>query len=116
MTAMVTDFNNDGWPDIYVACDSTPSILYRNNKDGTFTDMATERGVAYSEDGTEQAGMGLAIVDYDGDGSTDIVKTLFADDMPALYQNDGGGYYADMAIPARPACRHQICPVGHRAR
>ena len=61
MTAGLLDFNSDGWSDIYVACDSTPSILYRNNKNGTFTDLATERGVAYSEDGREQAGMGLAL-------------------------------------------------------
>ena len=60
MTTIVTDVDEDGWPDIYVACDSTPSILYRNNHDGTFTDMAVERGLAYSEDGREQAGMGLA--------------------------------------------------------
>ena len=100
MTAVAMDFNNDGWEDIYVACDSTPSILYRNNKNGTFTDVATERGVAYSEDGREQAGMGLAVADYDGNGAVDIVKTLFADEMPALYRNDGQGYFTDMAIAA----------------
>lgn len=100
MTAIATDFNDDGWIDIYVACDSTPSILYRNNKNGTFTDLATERGLAYSEDGREQAGMGLAVADYDGNGALDIVKTLFADDMPALYQNDGKGYFVDMSVAA----------------
>ena len=100
MTATVTDFNEDGWSDILVICDSTPSILYRNNKNGTFTDVAVERGVAYSEDGREQSGMGVAIVDYDGDGALDMVKTLFADDMPALYKNDGAGYFADVSVPA----------------
>ena len=100
MTAIVTDVDEDGWPDIYVACDSTPSILYRNNHDGTFTDVAVERGVAYSEDGRQQAGMGLAAADYDGDGHLDIVKTLFADEMPALYQNDGEGYFTDMSVAA----------------
>ncbi len=100
MTAAVHDVDEDGWPDIYVACDSTPSILYRNNQDGTFTDMAVERGVAYSEDGREQAGMGVAIADYNGDGKLDIVKTLFADEMPALYQNDGEGYFVDMSVAA----------------
>ena len=100
MTAVVTDVNEDGWPDIYVACDSTPSILYRNNRDGTFTDIAVESGVAYSEDGREQAGMGLATGDYDGDGKLDIVKTLFADEMPALYRNNGQGLFADMSVAA----------------
>ena len=100
MTAIVTDVDEDGWPDIYVACDSTPSILYRNNRDGTFTDIAVESGVAYSEDGREQAGMGLATGDYDGDSRLDIVKTLFADEMPALYQNRGNGMFADMSVAA----------------
>ncbi|MYG01875.1 MAG: CRTAC1 family protein [Acidobacteriia bacterium] len=100
MTALVTDVNEDGWPDIYVACDSTPSILYRNNRNGTFTDIAVECGVAYSEDGREQAGMGLATGDYDGDGKLDIVKTLFADEMPALYRNFGNGTFADMSVAA----------------
>ena len=100
MTAIVTDVDDDGWPDIYVACDSTPSILYRNNRDGTFTDIAVEGGVAYSEDGREQAGMGLATGDYDGDGRLDIVKTLFADEMPALYRNFGNGTFADMSVAA----------------
>ena len=100
MTALVTDVDENGWPDIYVACDSTPSILYRNNGDGTFTDIAVESGVAYSEDGREQAGMGLATGDYDGDGRLDIVKTLFADEMPALYRNFGNGTFADMSVAA----------------
>ncbi len=100
MTASVTDFNDDGWSDIHVACDSTPSILYRNNGNGTFTDVAVERGVAYSEDGREQAGMGLAMADTDGDGLVDIVKTLFADDMPALYKNEGKGFFVERSMAA----------------
>ena len=64
LTAMSTDYNEDGWQDIYIACDSSPSILLRNNRDGTFSDVATERGLAYSPDGVAQAGMGLAIADY----------------------------------------------------
>jgi enediyne biosynthesis protein E4 len=98
MTAGLLDFDGDSWPDIYVACDSTPSILFRNNRNGTFTDKAVERGVAYSEDGREQAGMGIAFADYDGDGAVDIVKTLFADDMPALYKGDPAGYFADVSL------------------
>ena len=100
MSAIVTDVDDDGWPDIFVACDSTPSILYRNNRDGAFTDIAVERGVAYSESGREQAGMGLAVADYNGDAKLDMVKTLFADEMPALYQNDGEGYFVDMSVAA----------------
>ena len=65
---LVADFNNDGWPDIYVANDSTSSALYRNNHDGTFTDIGIEAGAAYSADGKPQAGMGVAAFDYDGNG------------------------------------------------
>lgn len=95
MTAIVTDYNSDGWPDIYVACDSTASTLYRNNKNGTFTDVSLESGTAYSEDGNAQAGMGVSIGDYDGDGLTDIFKTHFADDLPILYRNSGREYFED---------------------
>jgi hypothetical protein len=83
--------------DIYVACDSTASILYRNNHDGTFTDTAVESGVAYSENGAVQAGMGLAAGDYNRDGRLDLLKTHFADDVPALYRNLGKGLYEDVA-------------------
>jgi hypothetical protein len=100
MTAVVTDFNDDGWPDIYVACDSTASILYRNNTDGTFTDVALETGSAYNEDGRAQAGMGVAIGDYDGDGYLDIFKTHFADDLPVLYRNTGRGFFEDASRAA----------------
>ena len=65
MTAVAADYDNDGWPDIYVACDSTPSWLFRNQHDGTFRQEALERGVALSEDGLEQAGMGIGVGDYD---------------------------------------------------
>jgi enediyne biosynthesis protein E4 len=88
------DYNRDGWPDIYVACDSTPSILYRNNKDGTFTDVAPDTGVAYDEDGREQAGMGSTIGDYNGDGWPDIFKTNFSDDTSSLYRNNRDGTFA----------------------
>src|SRR4029077_8072463 len=97
MTATAADFDGDGWIDIYVACASTASILYRNNRNGTFTDAAVESGVAYSENGTQQAGMGLAVGDYNSDGRLDLFKTHFADDIPALYRNLGQGRFEDVA-------------------
>jgi hypothetical protein len=98
MTAVAADFDNDGWPDIYVACDSTPSFLFRNNHDGTFTESGLIRGAALSEDGNPQAGMGVGIGDYDLDGSLDIFKTNFADDTSTLYRNDGRGNFDDVTI------------------
>jgi len=100
MTATAADFDGDGWIDIYVACDSTASTLYRNNGDGTFTDTAVESGIAYSENGTQQAGMGVAIGDYNADGLVDLLKTHFADDIPALYRNLGKGIFEDVAAAA----------------
>jgi hypothetical protein len=94
------DYNNDGWPDIYVACDSTPSILYRNNHDGTFTDVAVIAGAAFNEDGREQAGMGASIADYNGDGRLDIFKTNFSDDTSTLYRNNGDGTFDDVTSAA----------------
>src|SRR6476646_2701960 len=100
MTAVAADYDNDGWPDIYVACDSTPSWLFRNQHDGTFREEGLERGVALSEDGLEQAGMGVALGDYDLDGNLDVFKTHFADDTNVLYRNDGKGYFNDVTIRA----------------
>lgn len=96
MTIAAADFDNDGWPDIYIACDSTPSFLFKNNHDGTFTDVGLETGVALNEDGMEQAGMGLGIGDYNLDGNLDILKTHFADDTAVLYRNDGKGNFEDV--------------------
>ena len=94
------DYNDDGWPDIYIACDSTPSILYRNNRDGTFTDVAVVSGAAFNEDGREQAGMGATIGDYNGDGRPDIFKTNFSDDTSTLYRNNGDGTFDDVTSAA----------------
>ena len=94
------DFDDDGWPDIYVACDSTASILYRNNHDGTFTDVAVSAGAAYNEDGREQAGMGITIGDFNGDGKQDIFKTNFSDDTSTLYRNNGNGTFDDVTFAA----------------
>jgi hypothetical protein len=97
---LVADFDNDGWPDIYVANDSTSSALYKNNHDGTFTDIAIEAGAAYSADGKPQAGMGVAAIDYDGDGYLDIVKTNFAGDTSTLYKNKGDMFFEDQTFQA----------------
>jgi hypothetical protein len=100
MTATTLDFDRDGWTDIYVACDSSASTLYRNNHDGTFTDVAVEAGCAYSEDGQAQAGMGVATGDYNNDGLIDIFKTHFSDDLPALYKNSSRGFFEDASRAA----------------
>jgi enediyne biosynthesis protein E4 len=95
ITAVSYDFDNDGWPDIYVAVDSEPSVLFHNNRDGTFTDIGVSAGCAYSDDGHEQAGMGVAVGDYDCDGWLDIFKTNFADDTCNLYHNNRDGTFTD---------------------
>jgi hypothetical protein len=97
---LVGDFDDDGWPDIYVANDSTSSALYKNNHDGTFTDIAIEAGAAYSADGKPQAGMGVSAVDYDCDGHLDIVKTNFAGDTSSLYRNLGKMVFDDQTFQA----------------
>jgi hypothetical protein len=100
LTAVAADFDNDGWPDIYVACDSTPSLLFRNNHDGTFSEEGLERGVALNEDGLEQAGMGLGIGDFACEGNLDVFKTHFTEDTPALYRNNGKGNFQDVTLRA----------------
>lgn len=94
------DYDNDGWPDIYVACDSTPAILYKNNHDGTFTDVAADAGAAYNEDGREQAGMGSTAADFLGDGHIGLFKTNFSDDTSTLYKNNGDGTFTDVTYAA----------------
>jgi hypothetical protein len=94
------DFDDDGWVDVYVANDSNPSALYRNNRDGTFTDIGTRAGCAYSQDGKPQAGMGLAVGDYDRNGTFDIFKTNFAGDTSTLYGNPGTGFCEDRTFAA----------------
>jgi enediyne biosynthesis protein E4 len=98
ITPVSYDFDNDGWPDIYVAVDSEPSILFQNNHDGTFTDNGVMAGVAYNEDGQEQSGMGVAVADYDCDGRFDIFKTNFAEDTCDLYHNNGDGTFTDVTF------------------
>src|SRR6202453_1782264 len=98
MTVVAADFDEDGWPDIYVACDSTPRLYFRNRHDGTFVEEGLLRGVALSEDGAEQAGMGVGIGDYKLDGALGILKTHFADDTSVLYENNGKGEFTDVTL------------------
>jgi len=97
---LTADFDNDGWPDIYVANDSTASALYQNKKNGKFMDIAMEAGCALSADGKPQAGMGISAADYDLDGNLDIVKTNFAGDTPSLYHNIGNATFEDATFAA----------------
>jgi hypothetical protein len=100
MGAAAADFDNDGWPDIYVACDSAPSLLYRNNHDGTFREVAVPAGCAFDENGGALSGMGVALADYDGDGWLDIVRTNFSDQVTTLYRNNGDGTFHDASLEA----------------
>ena len=110
MTVVAVDLDEDGWTDIFVACDSTPSLLFMNNHDGTFREEAILRGVALSDDGMEQAGMGVGVGDYDLDGHLDLFKTHFADDANGLYHNDGTGNFDEatrsslLAVETRYVC------------
>jgi hypothetical protein len=112
MTAAAADLDGDGWIDLYVATDSTAAILYRNNRDGTFTDVALPSGVAYNEMGSPQAGMGLALGDVDADGALDILKTHFADDIPALYRHRGRGLFEDVATQAGLGAQNRFVQWG----
>jgi hypothetical protein len=100
LSVSTLDYDDDGWPDIYVACDSTPSILYHNNHDGTFTDVAVTAGAAFNEDGRAQAGMGSTVADFNGDGRPDIFRTNFSDDTSTLYRNNGNGTFDDVTFAA----------------
>jgi hypothetical protein len=98
LTPLVLDYDNDGWPDVYVANDSTASLLFHNNGDGTFKEVGLRAGVALNADGRPQAGMGVSAGDYNRDGWLDIVKTNFDDDTTSLYRNLGGGAFEDATV------------------
>jgi hypothetical protein len=100
MGAAAADFDNDGWPDIYVASDSAPSLLYRNNHDGTFREIAVPAGCALDENGVALSGMGVAVADYDGDGRMDIARTNFSEQVTTLYHNYGEAAFEDSSIKA----------------
>jgi hypothetical protein len=100
MGAASADFDNDGWPDIYVACDSAPSLLYRNNHDRTFREIAVPAGCALDENGVSLSGMGVAVGDFDADGWLDIARTNFSEQVTTLYRNYGNGAFEDASIKA----------------
>jgi hypothetical protein len=97
LAAVFVDVDDDGWVDLAVANDSTPNYLYRNRHDGTFEDVSYVSGFALSEDGREQASMGIAVGDYNRDGKVDLFITTFSDDYKTLYRNDGGGNFSDVS-------------------
>ncbi len=107
MSALFGDYDDDGWPDLLVANDSTPNLLFRNRQDGRFAEEALMAGVAYSGEGVTQGCMGAAWGDYDNDGRFDLFVTNFADEYNALYRNEGSGFFADVSfavgIGAAPA-------------
>jgi enediyne biosynthesis protein E4 len=94
---VAADFDNDGWPDIYIACDMTPSLYFHNLHNGTFEERGAEAGVAFNFDGSLQAGMGVAVADYDNDGRLDIAKTNFSGDLTSLFHNDDGKFFTDLS-------------------
>jgi hypothetical protein len=96
LTAAAFDVDDDGWPDILVACDSTPSLVLMNNHDGTFREEGLLRGLALSDDGREMAGMGVGVADYDCDGRLDVVRTHYMNQATGLYHNLGKGQYEDV--------------------
>ncbi len=100
LSVTTLDYDRDGWADIYVAVDSQASLLYHNKRDGTFEETGLESGVALSEDGRAQAGMGTSAADYDGDGWPDLAKTNFIDDLPNLYRNNRDGTFSESASQA----------------
>ncbi len=110
MTVVAADFDEDGWPDIFVACDSTPSLLLMNQRNGTFREEGVVRGVALSDDGMEQAGMGVGVGDYDLDGHMDLFKTHFTDDTEGLFHNNGKAEFENATMAAHVGTENRyIC-------
>ncbi|HEX4005229.1 MAG TPA: CRTAC1 family protein [Acidobacteriaceae bacterium] len=112
LTAVTLDIDEDGWPDIFVACDATFSFMLMNNHDGTFREEALLRGIATNADGRRMSGMGVGIGDYDLDGHLDILRTHFYNEPVGLYRNDGKGYFTDMTDPAGLSVDHRFINWG----
>jgi hypothetical protein len=112
LTILTGDFDNDGWPDFYVACDSTPSLYYHNKRDGTFEELGVLSGTAYNQEGIAQSGMGAHAADYDGDGLLDILKGNFTSDTPTLYHNLGNNTFEDATLDAGLAVHTQFVQWG----
>jgi hypothetical protein len=111
-TVLTGDYDNDGWPDFFISCDSTSSLFFHNKRDGTFEEKGLVNGLAVNEDGREQAGMGATAGDYDGDGQLDIFKTNFSNDTNTLYRNLGDGNFADVTSRAGLAVHTQYVKWG----
>jgi hypothetical protein len=99
-SALLEDFDGDGWPDIVVSNDSGPNYFYRNKGDGTFEEIGATAGIAYNGEGLEQANMGFAVGDYDNDGRMDLFVTTYANDNSTLFHNDGHGTFTDVTYPS----------------
>ena len=108
-SVIASDFDDDGWPDAFLACDSTPNILLHNNHDGTFTDVGIKMGVAFNENGEEQGSMGADAADFNHSGRMSLLVTTFDDDIPALFLHDADGYFTDVSLRAGLGYRtHQV--------
>ena len=94
------DYDQDGWPDLLVANDTQPNKLYRNQRNGTFKDVAVDAGIAFSAEGKARAGMGVDVADFDNSGNAGVAITNFDNEMIGLYRASGGGNFADVAIPS----------------
>jgi hypothetical protein len=111
-SVLTGDYDDDGWPDFFITCDSSPSLFFHNKRNGTFEEIGLMNGLAVNEDGREQAGMGATAADYDDDGRLDIFKTNFSNDTNTLYRNLGDGNFADVTSQAGLAVHTQYVKWG----